>query len=732
MKLLYLISLLVTIGNLVYALPLKVRSWGDGDDVGQYGRDEADGYGELGDLFRELQAKYPNIPGIKNLPNGMMVGYNRDEGYSDIVVGENGWRATGEFDKTSGKDKEVYIKHYTEQGGFDVRATGIWKGVGIIHGNQDRLYFDSKNVIFPGHDYDNAHIEVDKWLSGQPKIGNTDVTTNNLRELWPQITDIGPEVAEGEPGYDKYVEQRTAAANMRTKLESIRNRFLNSAIGRRDYYINKIGELNRDIGSRYAFIEIDDSKATIKKINPSGGVGPTGKAWVKIKNMVSRHSKPLFSVFQVGNSVDKIDSTLSLRPDSFDPNTPVCLTSSSKKRASSSCAAPITLTNGDSIEEASSDDDVSRNDIGGIIGLGNSLEIPEMGNGYTGEGIPTSLDDQTELDPEFMFSGSLTIDDAYDKIEDAFNEKIGNIKDEDTKKRIARALSTLRRGVAMRIANLKAQNGNIKYDKQITAESRSVALDRMSDKFKDTFGSTVEEMDIDEETAEVADKINSIFGPIELNGPEDFGDYRLDDDIVSINSADALDALQSAMPDEFSNTESVGSVESGSDVALDITAAVPGSMGYRDMWKTIGAKSKALLAKKGVKSWQYRHVSAATAKLAIAVQKKQESIEKKINNGLEVTNTEIQDYELLHSVTNGNIDALGKVDSVDISEIKPDLKFAETPSTLPKLVELKTYKPMSGSPRNYLSGIKAIPDSLRKFRSKLNSIRGTRRPGSSN
>jgi hypothetical protein len=66
---------------------------------------------------------------------------------------------------------------------------------------------------------------------------------------------------------------------------------------------------------------------------------------------------------------------------------------------------------------------------------------------------------------------------------------------------------------------------------------------------------------------------------------------------------------------------------------------------------------------------------------------------------------------------------------LDSSGDKPELEFAPDIGTVPKIAELKKFKPTVGTAKPFFSGMKSIQDSMRKFKfGKPNSAFGSRRP----
>lgn len=98
------------------------------------------------------------------------------------------------------------------------------------------------------------------------------------------------------------------------------------------------------------------------------------------------------------------------------------------------------------------------------------------------------------------------------------------------KEALFRSLNTLKRAIGIRVANLKALFGNIKLDKQFTAESRKNFLERVDEKYGEKFSSSTEEDEINFDSSD----------PVPEGDPEetliglsaiDFEDYRDPEDL---------------------------------------------------------------------------------------------------------------------------------------------------------------------------------------------------------
>jgi hypothetical protein len=667
----------------------------------KYGKQELPGLGDLKEVIEAVRpgGTIPNLPHVVPDYDGL------PKSYADFDPNNppTGWSTPPSGGKTSvqvtrGKTKvtlPVFERTLTINGNqVPQRATGLLNGVPVTA--KTNGYLSSDYTILP---------DVKNYKDALTILGNK-----------LSIVAVSPAGVANTMAQNIYNE----AANhpgMQAKFDSARDRILGVAAGRRTDLVrqlqNKAVQGVATLGTNGKFTIATKPGANTATIKP-GAV-----------NTALTHADELNRASDLAQSIWEGNPIAGQTP--FDSGGSACYTGPISKRDGGTCAASVEIVGDDTFgEEATTDDMVSRGEIDGFYGIASSLGITEVLDGYTWEGVPGDWDDYTELDHDMIYKGSDNLDDALDKLETAVNEKLKGPVSESDKKMLAKSITKLKSMVRVRIAGLKALGGDIKNDKQITAEARAKFLDRLSQSHLDKFGSSVDadtdEVDVDSPDFDDYD--------VEGQSPMTFDDYRSDEDVISIRAAEALDAISEAMPEEFGSAQDVPEVEQGGDKVLDITRAVPGSADYNDMWNRISEKIKTSMKKTAFK-WQYKRVQAGMQRLRLAIVRRQQVMERKLSQGVELKQKEISEYESLHGTYTSAYDELAKIDTgkLDPSGDKPELEFAPDIGTVPKIPEMKKFKPTVGTAKPFFSGMKSIQDSMRKFKfGKPNSAFGSRRP----
>jgi hypothetical protein len=381
-------------------------------------------------------------------------------------------------------------------------------------------------------------------------------------------------------------------------------------------------------------------------------------------------------------------------------------------------------------DELGSEEDVAQVEADGFYALGYTLGLSKVGKNYDGSSVPKDRLDSTELDHEMIWEDSADLDDALDSFEEAANEALEKGDwDDDKRDTLARSLLLLRRGALLRRNNLKSKRGDIKDDKQITAEARARFLDRMSQKFYDKFGTTPEDRVSAQEGSSTPGL--DLSPPLESSVEYDFDDYRPDDEVVSLGVMDSIKAFAKVMYDELGAWDELVTISNNLGEYIDLADLVPGSQGYRETLRRIGLKIKDRYQRKGLTKLQNSRLGAGLEKMWKAIERKEQAINRKLEAGIEVTQDEISDYEAMHDLHASGVEGAVTVDRESLTGDEPpdDLEFTPDPGFISPTPPKASFKPTPGSPRGYFSGIKSFPGSARNSRwGRLNSSRGTR-PG---
>lgn len=693
---------------MAFAYPLEKRTWGY-----SYGLQEEAALAGLKALVAKIKNDFANAPNgpakdlynvlfpdpsdpskdlLKILPRytstqANVAGYRTFEKLFTTTNGRNalkagGWTKVFEHDDIK---RTVTVGKYSNP----VRATGLYNGVGVDKEG------DNAYRIGPYEVLDN----VEGYPGALTKIANILTTKTGGLSVVERIDNI-------------------LTSSLSTQVPVIA---LAAALG--DDTTGIIGNLVSAAEARYEEVPHDTDTVDLDNIK-----GSPNNA---IKNALTDDVEAGHAIMYA--AVRKLGKTIRDTKPSL-PNTPYtkngkCGGAIGKRATGSGCLPEIKIINADSKgAETMVDNMLGREEINALAGIGAALgDTENILNGYEWEGVPTDWDDGTELDHNMIFKGSNDIDDAFDKLEDFINEKLDGDSANVDRDTLTRALTKLRRTVRIRVANLKALDGDIKMDKQITAESRKNAVDRLFNKYKSTFGSSVERDNPDNKNVEGMEGVDlSELGEV---ASDDFDDYRSDETITSVNEADALDLIHEIMPEEFGSLEDAPSVEQGGEALIDMGHMFPGSTSYDDAWVKLAGKLAARLAPNNkFTRWQYRRLRTGLNKMAKAIDKRAQALDKKVEAGIDLSKIEVAAYEAMHeSYTNfyKQIELI-KPDELDPTD-KPDPDFAPDPGFIRDIGAKKVYKPTTSSSK-YVPGIKAFKDSLRRFKKGyVSSTRGTQR-----
>jgi hypothetical protein len=411
------------------------------------------------------------------------------------------------------------------------------------------------------------------------------------------------------------------------------------------------------------------------------------------------------------------------------------------KRADPSCS-PISgedETSSGTVQSSASDDSVVRDEASAIYDIGQALNIPEIGTGYTGEAPSSDGSDSTELDHNFIFQGSVDMDDAVFKLKEAVKNKLKLGKFTDRQRLIfVRAMSSLDQTHGVRLANLDRDRnaGGISPDKQITAEGRLDFLNEVKSSYYDVVGKTVEEDNPDYKDV-IGGSTDSTQWTIDDSRSPPMQDYKSPAEIRSIYDVDAVRTFMQVGDDSIGEqpktnigTEPV--VKDGDEEEVDPAALVPGSTGYKAMWQKVTARTTAFLLKTGAK-WQAkdrRLFRAGMTKWKLSIDAKRDVLIQKEKNGEDIKAEEIADYNDQHDAWKMTYD---KAASMDMNNVGVDTggptdpairDLGYIPEIHPKMIfNTKAGKPSSTSTIN----VKNIPDSARNLGGKFfRSGRGTR------
>lgn len=648
----------------------------------QQGDDESDkDYNErLGD-WKEVTADKLNGPdGIMEKDKAYMASHGSVSGYVRKIL-------------TTGNSK-IYYRQVTgfKENNFKIQhATGTYAGMPVIKENTGPNYSGARYATASNElRYDNSVDYIGDFFNR--------LSHDNIAKI----------------GNDESM--KNGADRILRNLESTLNERIDEHL-----YMEKKGGSN--FGSREA-----DGRLRLF-------IGPLKKQWSDARYKYATHQA---LVNRLAILADKVStSTKNIAA--------TCGSSSSRKRSLRSgtrrldkragcIVVPQSIIPEDGLDLPGTHDDVMREEIGAIRDMGQALGIPQMGLGYTGEGVPRDRNDNTELDHKMVFAGSADIDQAIFLMKEAVLSKIAANKQSNPK--LASAVSRLDKAFKMRVANMlrDRNSGLVTPDKGITAQGRSEALNEIRFTYKDATGKTTEQDDPDNAAIlDVNDNGDSVFGldtVTELSVP----DTRPDSDLVSIYEADTIRSLNYLSVDSSSeSTRSEPTVKENDVDNLSVSSMSPGSKDYVGMWANLRDKTVTKLLTKGAKfqRWERRVFRGAMGRWKQAIDKKEKILQEKRDSGKELTASEINDYEMHHDAytmvyERARILDEGLVGSEDRQTDSgiPDKGFVE------KLSTKVTFATRSGQVSKYNRGIRGILDTARRFGGRLLSMgRGTKKNG---
>lgn len=715
-KLLLLLTI-ITIATTVFSYPLQRRTWGYG-----YGLDEEKGLAAVKDFLdtikntvgtAESTPEFDTMVRSTGIPNlDLLNGYLNKAKGTFVAFGSNPPAGWTKANSQQNPGVTTYAKYMAFRGpngqggattpGYMTFADGLYNGIPVRVNSNGNGYLVSKGAVLP---------EIADYLSALEHLSNVlgdvnDVNSpmgkvaNFLNTYRDQVDDKGNPTPNAGVVYSLEMTIDTIGTG---QSEGALLKARNAAQGR----LASALRINKGLTGT---IDVSDP-TTYNKLSQS-----TKQHVIAYRNIRALAMKLW------GIRPDSVRQDQGFGPNPFSTGG----TCSGHMKREDSCLPDMDIIGDDSFDaEEKPSDLVSRDEIEALSNIGYGAGITEVLDGYNWEGVPQDWDDYTELDHNMIFKGSENLDDALEKLEDAINAKLDEDPDKlPDRKLLARGLVKFRQAVRTRVANLKAQNGDIKIDKQITAEARKNAVDRLADKYKDTFGNTI---DMDNPDNEGKDP--EYFS--DENTPDSFDDYRPPEVTASIAEADTLSVITEVLYDDptIGSINDAPNVGTGGEAVIDVTHMVPGSTGYMDTWKRLMVKVALRMDQNSkLAKWQYRRLRVCLNKLRTVIEKREAALDKKVQSDTPISAQEVDEYEGFHGIYKSFADNVAQIKPSELDPTdKPDPDFAPDPGYIPKLPAKKVFKPASKSVV-FNSGIRSIKDSLRKFKKgSVKSTHGTRR-----